>query len=307
MHRLFRVWSIFRYAREVLRPLYLAVLSRLPPYLHAVLGYYRVHGRLPNLRAPRRFSEKIIWRKLYERDPRYPQLIDKILVKEYVAQRVGGELLIPTLAVYERPEELDFERPPLSRPPYVIKANHGWDMNLFVVDPAELGDARQLEAIRARLRSWLATDHSLRMREWAYSSIRRRLLVEPYLGPVNDHKFHVFHGRVYACELISNRFLRQRQEAIFDRDWRLIEANYGLPLYAGELPQKSVRERMVQIAEALAEGFDYLRVDLYVVGGTVKFGELTFYPGGGEERLRPVAWDRAFGEQWRLAAQALRK
>ena len=289
--------------RRLLVELYQYAASRLPARLHAMIGYLRVHGRLPNLRRPRTFSEKIVWRKLYERDPRLPELVDKIRAKEYVAARYGDAWLIPTLAVYQRPEEMDFSQPPLSQPPYVIKTNHGWAMNLFVLDTAQLRAPGALEDMRTRLRGWLATDHSRRMREWAYSKVERKILVEPYVGAVDDFKFHVFHGRVFACELISNRFLQHRQEAIYDRDWQLIGAHYGLPLYAGDLPSSGVRESMVRFAEALAADFDYVRVDQYLLGGTIKFGELTFYPGGGEERLRPITWDRAFGDQWRLSPQ----
>lgn len=288
--------------RGLLQAAYRFVGDLLPARMHATLGYVRVHGRFPNLRAPATFTEKILWRKLFERDGRLPDLVDKIRSKEIVAARFGEELVIPTLAIYEQPEDMDFGVPPLSQPPYVIKANHGWAMNLLVQD---LDAAQSADDIRQTLRGWLATDHSRRMREWAYSQIRRRILVEPYLGPVDDYKFHVFHGRAFACELIANRFRKHRQEAIFDRNWQTIDANYGYPLYAGALPSKSVRERMIELAEAIGSEFSYVRVDLYLLGSTVKFGELTFYPGGGEEKLRPSAWDRSFGEQWRLRQDGL--
>lgn len=287
--------------RAVLKSAYEAIAGLLPDRLHATLGYLRVHGRLPRLAIPTTFTEKILWRKLYERDARLPDLVDKIRAKEIVAERFGAELVIPTLAVYDRPEDMDFTVPPLCAPPYVVKTNHGWAMNIFVRERAQLASPRVLAAMRDRLRGWLATDHSRRMREWAYSQVQRRILVEPYLGPVDDYKFHVFDGRVFACELIANRFLKHRQEAVYDRSWRTMDANYGFPLYAGALPPRRVRDRMVELAEALGRDFSYVRVDLYLQEGTIKFGELTFYPGGGEERLRPAAWDRAFGAQWRFS------
>lgn len=279
---------------------YQLLLSLLPARLHASIGYARVHGRLPDLETPQTFSEKIVWRKLFERDPRLPALVDKILAKEFVAEHYGADLVIPTLAVYDRPEDMDFDRPPLSAPPYVIKTNHGWAMNMFVLDANQAASDARIRDVRQTLRGWLATDHSRLMREWAYSKVRRRILVEPYVGAMDDFKFHVFRGKVFACELIANRFQKHRQEAIYDRDWTIINANYGYPLYAGPLPPKAVRDRMIELAEAMGRDFSYVRVDLYLLHGAVKFGELTFYPGGGEEKLQPRTWDRTFGEQWKL-------
>ena len=291
--------------KAVLFSIYRAILDRLPARLHAVIGYLRVHHRFPNLRVPRTFTEKIVWRKLYERDPRLPRLVDKVLVKEFIARRYGADLLIPTLAVYARPEEMDFGRPPLSDPPYVIKANHGWAMNLFVHERKDL-EGPAAGRIRQTVQGWLATDHSRRMREWAYSQVERRILVEPYVGAMNDFKLHVFHGRVFACELIASRFAAHRQEAVYDRSWKVIDANYGFPLYAGCLPPRELRSQMIALAESIGRDFSYVRVDLYVVGGKLKFGELTFYPGGGEEKLQPEKWDRIFGAQWQVGGGAAR-
>lgn len=52
---------------------------------------------------------------------------------------------------------------------------------------------------------------------------------------------------------------------------------------------------MIAIAEALAEGIPFVRVDLYDVNGTVLFGELTFFPEGGFGRILPVEWDTRLG------------
>jgi hypothetical protein len=293
--------------KKLLFELYRAMLDRLPARLHAVIGYLRVHRRLPNLREPHTFTEKIVWRKLYERDPRLPALVDKVLVKEHIAQRYGADLIIPTLAVYADPDEMDFGKPPLSEPPYVIKANHGWAMNFFVHARADLEIPGAIESLRRTVRGWLATDHSRRMREWAYSQVQRRILVEPYVGTMNDFKLHVFHGKVFACELIAHRFAAHRQEAVYDRSWKVIDANYGFPLYAGPLPPRGVRSHMIALAESIGRDFSYVRVDLYVVEGKLKFGELTFYPGGGEEKLQPEKWDRIFGAQWQLGGGATRQ
>jgi hypothetical protein len=56
---------------------------------------------------------------------------------------------------------------------------------------------------------------------------------------------------------------------------------------------------MLQVAETLADEFDFIRVDLYSVGGQTYFGELTCYPAGGFARFIPTKYDFIFGEKWK--------
>jgi hypothetical protein len=289
--------------KDAVFELYIRSLAPLPPRLRVAIEFLRVHGRLPDLENPRTFNEKILWRMLNDRDERLPDLVDKIRSKEILAQRYGADLVIPTLATFDRPEDMDFEREPLSRPPYVVKANHGWAMNLFVLDEGALRTDPGAERIRRKTRKWLATDHSKRLAEWAYSQVRRRILVEPYMGPMDDFKLHVFHGRTFACEVISNRFSEGRQEGLYDRSWAQMDVAYSTAGYRrrdGSLPSEEARARMIELAEDIGREFSYVRVDFYLPRGELKFGELTFYPGGGQERFYPASWDRVFGDQWRL-------
>ena len=57
---------------------------------------------------------------------------------------------------------------------------------------------------------------------------------------------------------------------------------------------------MIDVAEILAQGFDFVRVDLYQVNEQVKFGEMTFSPGAGLEVFTPQVYDRILGDLWRL-------
>ncbi len=281
--------------KSLFRSLYYTCVRQLPPRLHATLDYFRVHRRFPNLKDPQTLNEKIVWRKLYERDPRLPDLVDKIKVKEYISSRFGEELVIPTLAVYKQPEEMDFSDVPLSEPPYVIKTNHGAAMCIFVLEWQTIGSEGNIKSIRRRLRRWLATDYSKQLQEWAYSKIERKILVEPYVGSMADYKFHVFHGKVFGCEVIVDRFTKNRQDAIYSRDWNFMCTCAEYPPYTGPLASEEMRERMIEIAELIGKDFSYVRVDLYEVNGAPKFGELTFYPGGRSDkffapRVGPDVW-----------------
>src|SRR4051794_5575231 len=91
-----------------LTPLLHTALNRLPPRARVRVEYLLVHRRWPHLKNPQTFNEKVTWRKLYDRDPRMPDLVDKIKAKEIVARRFGKDFIIPTLRVYDTAEELDF-------------------------------------------------------------------------------------------------------------------------------------------------------------------------------------------------------
>ena len=56
---------------------------------------------------------------------------------------------------------------------------------------------------------------------------------------------------------------------------------------------------MTEVSEALGREFDFIRVDLYDVEGSVWFGELTPYPGGGLDPFDPRL-DRELGALWVL-------
>ncbi|OYY04566.1 MAG: hypothetical protein B7Y73_03860, partial [Acidocella sp. 35-58-6] len=58
-----------------------SILALLPDYAVVNLQYFRIFRRFPNLRAPQTLTEKLIWRKLYQRDPRFTVFSDKMMVK----------------------------------------------------------------------------------------------------------------------------------------------------------------------------------------------------------------------------------
>ena len=283
--------------KKTLRPAYRKLMSMLSSRTHILLEYLRAHYCLPDLKNPRTFNEKIAWRKLHDRDPRFPLLVDKVRAKEYVADKFGRELIIPTLAVFDSAAALDFSKPPLSNPPYVLKANHASNMNIFV----RKGPIDE-EGIRKKLAQFLKLDYSKIAEEWAYSQVERKILVEPFIetpkGYLPDFRFHVFGGKTYAIETVVD-IHGNRRENMYDRDWNLLNIVHGgYPRYLEPLPRPSQLDRMIELAETLGRDFRYVRVDLYEIGGQVKFGELTFYPGGGNDAFHPREWDRKFGEQW---------
>ena len=248
------------------------------------LAYLWRHRRLLDLRAPMRFTELVQGRKLHDRDPRLPLLIDKAAVKTFVRDRIGSEWVTPTLWHGQRPPA----RPP-SRGPFVIKSRHGCNQRRLVLHPAQWSDAKRVGPrwMNRSYRGWLA--------EWGYAAVPRGLLVEPYLGrgevrPI-DYKLYVFHGRVEAIQVHLDRATRDRW-MLLDRRWR--------PLNGGEVPiRPRSLDAMIAAGEELARDFAFVRTDFYATEPHPRFGEMTFYPGSGLDPFSSPAVDDWLGSLWR--------
>ncbi len=279
--------------KRLFKPVWAPIRDALPAKAHVVLDQLRVHHRLPNLKHPRTFSEKIARRELFDRDPRIPALVDKIAAKQQMAARFGADFVIPTLAVFASDAEVDFAALPY---PCVIKPSHSSGYSLFLQERP----ANQAQ-VRRGLRRFLRHRHEREAEEWAYSQVAARLLVEPFLeGGAHgliDYKFHTFGGRVFAIQVDVNRF-GDHARCFFDREWKRMPLELLYPAASFEISRPAALDAMMRRAEQIGESFSYVRVDLYEAGGEPKFGEVTFYPGAGREVFKPREFDALFGAQW---------
>lgn len=262
------------------------------PHVLPRLIYLWRFGRFPDLSAPRRFSELVYARKLFERDRRWPALADKVAVKAHVAAVLGAEWVIPTLwHGTVLPREPEWPRP------FVLKSSHASQQSVFVRD----GDALDWSAVRRRATRWLRRPYAPLLHEWLYTEIEPQLLVEPLVGcgrvlPL-DYKLFVFGGRVEFIQVDTDRE-HAHKRVMFDRAWRRMDVALEFPVDLRDVPPPASLDRMIDAAERLGASHDFARVDFYEVGGEPLFGEFTLYPGSGLDRFRPHAWDRHFGSYW---------
>jgi hypothetical protein len=257
--------------------------------LRIQLTYWWRHRRLARLEAPLLFTEWVQHRKLHDRDPRLPALADKVRVKEFVAERLGAEWATPTLW---RGQSLPKE--PAWDFPYVVKSRHGCGHTVVVRDFAS-----HVAAVR-RSRQWMQRSYGAWLDEWLYGEIERGLLVEPFIGeglslPI-DYKVFVFGGQARFVQVHLGRGEEHRW-IVLDTQWRRVspptdDADPTVPNSLGA---------MLRAAEQLAEGFCFVRADFYDLDGKARFGELTFYPGSGLERVEPPRLDLFMGLLWSAA------
>jgi len=235
---------------------------------------------------------------LYERNQILTLISDKLHAREYVTSKVGSEYLVPLLWHGDKPEEIPFDKLPMK---FVIKTNHGCGYNIIVKDKTQLDQKKT----RLQLKKWLlenfCQDKYLGI-AWGCKNVRPTIMVESFLddnGRVPaDYKFFCYSGRVEFLMLHFDRFEEPKDRA-FDRNFKPYEFKSDLAEWTGECQRPPNFETMVQLAESLAEAFDFIRVDLYSLENKIYFGELTPYPGGVSTKFLPAWRDCVLGEKWR--------
>lgn len=264
------------------------------PYLKLLYRAYM--GKRLDLKHPKTYNEKLQWLKLYDHDPRYPVIVDKYAAKQYVAERIGEQYIIPTLGVWDRPEDIDFDALPDK---FVLKSTH--DSGGFRLVDKRKGFDR--EEIVRYFKKRLSHGTYQKQREWPYKDVPRRVLAEQYMedektGELRDYKFFGFDGKVTCMFIATDRQSKERPCAFdfFDTDFNWMDLRHGHP-NAPVRPEKPKNfDLMLQLSEELSKGFLQLRVDLYEINGKVYFGELTLFHHGGITPFDPEEWDERFGE-----------
>lgn len=96
-------------------------IIRLTDKFYIKLKYKIQFNKKINLDNPKTFNEKLQWLKLYDRNSEYTKMVDKYEAKRYVADIIGEEYIIPTLGVWDKFDDIDFDKLPNQ---FVLKCTH---------------------------------------------------------------------------------------------------------------------------------------------------------------------------------------
>jgi hypothetical protein len=242
------------------------------------------------------FREKIYWSKFF-RPMVLPTPADKLAA--YSTLPVNAKL-----QVKEPPKVWQSAHTTLPDndlvPPgnYYLKTNHASSTHQRVVYPLR---PEQRSALEIKAKKWLQWNFGWKGGEWWYSSIRRRLFLEKELDLPQDYpgefKFHTMNGRVTHLH-VNWQTPEGRATSIYDRDLTFLDLTYKKWPNCRRKLSSRVAD-LAAIAEELARGFDYVRVDLYLDrDDTIWFGELTFSPANARGRYSSREFEIACCKTW---------
>jgi hypothetical protein len=267
--------------------------------------YRHFTGRTPSLLRPRRFTEKMQWRKLFELDATFAVQSDKLAARDFVAARIGPGRQADLLWAGNDPDAIPFDR---LVAPYALKSTHASGHTIIVRDPSALDEA----SARATARGWLADCYGTSMNEPAYIHLPRRLIVERLLlrpdgtTPL-EQKVYVFDGRaIFIRTNTPDANGRARFGDVHSRDWTRLPIAWDSPAHPVPPPRPVRLAEIIELAERLGAGTSHCRVDFYDCGDTVMVGELTLYSQSGLTVYADPADDFLLGAHWTISWPILR-
>jgi hypothetical protein len=262
--------------------------------------FKRITGHELNLNNPLSYAEKLVWKKIYDRNPLLPIIADKFLVrgylKDFLGEKEAESVLVPLLYVTDEPDTIPFDRLPKG---YVIKPNHA-SGRYFIIEKSTVID-RGL--IIRKCKEWLRRAYGLRSHQWAYQSIKRKILIEELLceedgGLPTEYKFFIFHGKCHLILVVYDRFVGTNY-AYYTPEWERVNIQ-GPFKQADQKQRPGSLDVMIHLAETLGAHLDAIRVDLYLAKNRIYFGEMTNYNEGGYVNWTSISHHFEFGSKWKI-------
>ncbi len=270
------------------------ITKRIPDEKYLKIVYKSILKTELNLNNPETFNEKLQWLKLNDRNPQYINMVDKYEVKKYVANSIGEEYIIPTIGVWERFEDIDFNQLPNQ---FVLKCTHDSGGLSICKDKKEFS----IKEAKKKLSKSLKRNFYYFGREWPYKNVKPRIIAEKYMVDesgieLKDYKIFCFNGKAKFILVDFGRFSNHYRN-IYDLDWNLLDLQIKFPSdNNNKIPKPKKLDEMINIAEKLSKDIPHLRVDLYSINEKIYFGELTFYHGSGFTNFLPEEWNNIVGD-----------
>ena len=271
-------------------------LKFLPDRIYVKL-YYRMRvGRKLDVNNPKTLNEKLQWLKFNYRFPLQSVVSDKLLVREYVKQKIGEQYLIPLLGKWKKYEDIDFNQLPNK---FVLKCNHDSGGLVVCTDKDKLNYSIAKNKIEKSLNSnffYIGREHQ-------YRNIKPMILCEKFIsdnGKVPmDYKIYCFNGEPDVILVCKDRFAGNTHRAkYYFYDHKFIPLNKGDDNISNpEIPCPKNLDEMIEIAKELSKDFIFSRIDLYNIDGKIYFGEITLSPNSGFDADITRKTDIMFGKK----------
>jgi hypothetical protein len=248
-----------------------------------------------DLNHPKTFNEKLQWLKIYDHSEALTITADKFLSRNYIAETIGDQYLIPLELDTMDTDELIPEN--LPDHPFIIKANHDCGGTLIIRNKDQVDWDSAKNFFRNRLRK----NYYYYGRERQYKNIRPRIIVEKLLldkkGDVPyDYKVYCFNGKAKILAVDKDRGKSTKARNWYDLDWNKKDIFWNTKGDNSIIEKPASFDKMIELSEKIAEKFLFLRVDWYLLNDQLFIGELTLHPGSGFVPFLPEKWDKILGD-----------
>jgi len=255
--------------------------------------YWVSMSRRIDLKNPKTYNEKLQWLKLYNRKSEYTKMVDKYLVREYITEKIGEEYLIPLIGVWDRVDDIDFDKLPEQ---FVLKCTHDSGGLVICKEKSKL----DIKAAKKKIKKCLKSKFYKKTREWPYKNVKPRIIAEKYMVDesgveLKDYKFFCFNGSPELMFVASGRPHDTRFD-FFDMEFNHLEFEHGHPMSDKLVCKPDGFKEMIELSKTLSEGIPHVRIDFYDINGKVYFGEITFFHHGGFVPFKPEEWDTKLGD-----------
>lgn len=268
------------------------------------LKFVKNNRYIPNFKNPKTYNEKINYRKNDPKHELFSICSDKIAAKDYVAEQISSDIIIPN---YYVGEYISFEIMKSildEKGDCLLKANHNsGPVYLLTTESTDKEIKHAVDDVNHQL----TIDFGKLQNETWYSHIKPGVLVERRLLPeegdtdVKDYKFHVFKQNNGSVKVVLGVYFDRETNAtasFFDEDLIWLPFHGEYPSLVTELNKPKNYEMMLDSAKKLGEKFSYVRADFYNVNGRVYFGEMTFAHAGGSGPFSSKNYDLWMGNLW---------
>jgi len=291
-----KVWRAIKNPKMIAGVL-LSKMHFLSDKTYIKLRYRLEMGKKIDLNNPKSFNEKLNWLKLNDRKSEYNKMVDKYDVREYIADKIGDEYLIPLLGVWDKFDDINFDELPNQ---FVLKCTHDSGSVVICRDKATFN----IEAAKKRINRKMKKNLFWWGREWVYKDLKPRIIAEKYMEDkackeLRDYKFFCFDGVAKYMFVATDRPHDTRFD-FYDMDFNHLPIIQGHPNSERVITIPKTFDEMKELATILSKDIKHVRVDFYEIDGKVYFGELTFFHYAGFVPFEPEEWDYKFGELIKL-------
>jgi hypothetical protein len=255
---------------------YLWVMVKYPDQVDFYNHWNRTTKLPPHPVIPRCINDKFLWRKLFDHNPEFTTISDKLAVKDWV---VNENIEVSTAKTLWWGYDARQIPPDILSGDVVVKANHGWNMNIII----RQGNFDHDDLVE-KANGFLHQNHGAEHMQWGYLNVPRKLFVEEYLStdenPVIELKYYTFGSRLERLIVIYDRFGKIAADVWMPDEngiFYLTDEKSDVSKIQRRLPLPPSAERAEKIARKIGSRFDHMRVDIYTNGQEIWLSELTIY------------------------------